>query len=112
MNKIKSVTARYDDADIAPRLPNVVEIGYEHIYYEDIDGEFIDALKPDIVTWLRVNVRPRSKWQFCCYIGAAQTYLDPITGEEYESICEQFRVRFARENDAFNFKMRWYGAAP
>lgn len=112
MIKAKPVPVRYDDVAVSARLPHFVDIGYDHTYEADVGGEYQDALKPDIVAWLTENVKPRSNWQFCCYIGAPEPNSDPVTGEEFESSAQQFRVRFARENDAFNFKMRWYGAAP
>lgn len=112
MVKANPVTARYDDSDIARRLPHVVDIGYNHTYEANVDGEGQDALKPEIVAWLADNVKLRDKWQFCCSTGVPELILDSETGEALESSSQQFRVRFAQENDAFNFKLKWYGAAP
>jgi hypothetical protein len=103
------ITASCDNPQDAKRLPHGITISPRlvdmDIAHEDED---VDALKSEVVDWIKDNISRGGARDFFIHFDAEVTEPDPQTGEPTEVTPTYFLVRFKRWKDALNFKMRWY----
>jgi hypothetical protein len=100
-----------DNPEDASAMPHVMRIGVlSHcLPDQNVDGEMDDLLKPEIVKWLKINCAGR--WRFMFRYGNPVVVPDKDGAETTEAGLDYF-LRFANEEDAIHWKLRWYNIPP
>ena len=99
-----------DNSIDAAAMPLVMAIGLlNHCLPEqNVDGEAVDLLKPEIVQWLQDNCTGRWRFMFRC--GNPEMTSDEDGGKS-EATGLYYFLRFADQNEAFHCRTRWYNEA-